>query len=361
MVDKQTDMALGILKSLSAAETEGNYCVSPVSIEVCLGMLTNGAVDNTRQSLLDLFGAKDVNELNSFNRLIYTHLSQANPSKVKFESKQAFWGNSKFNINPDYARLLEKEYEASTFLLDFSKVKMKNVVNTWINDNTHGLIPEFIKDEIEGDKQSFILANTVYFKGAWYESFEAADNTIETFNAGSPQAQDVTMMNRVGAFGYHEGDNYESYELQYGSLGEFRIYFILPDEGVTVDELIGGMTASKLKESRYMEPARGRISIPKFDVESNMLLDRALGGLGLDISGNELSGIGDAVGVQINHGTHVIVNEAGTEAAAVTTNVGLIGPFPEAKDFKINRPFVFVILERCTGACLFIGKVSEIK
>ena len=55
--------------------------------------------------------------------------------------------------------------------------------------------------------------------------------------------------------------------------------------------------------------------------------------------------------------TFVDVNEAGTEAAAVT-NVSVVSSTPPSLD--IDRPFIFVIRERFSGTILFIGKMNSI-
>jgi serine protease inhibitor len=62
---------------------------------------------------------------------------------------------------------------------------------------------------------------------------------------------------------------------------------------------------------------------------------------------------------RVKHKTYVRVDEAGTEAAAVT-EVDIprgIHPCPLYFEMYINKPFVFVIREKCWGTILFIGKI----
>jgi serine protease inhibitor len=58
------------------------------------------------------------------------------------------------------------------------------------------------------------------------------------------------------------------------------------------------------------------------------------------------------------------VNEEGTEAAAVTI-IGIVAtsmPVPEPTPiFRANKPFLFVISEKSTGAILFIGKMGNVE
>ena len=58
--------------------------------------------------------------------------------------------------------------------------------------------------------------------------------------------------------------------------------------------------------------------------------------------------------------TFIEVDEEGTVAAAVTSvvvGVTSAGPTPPLT-MRIDRPFVFALRERATGAILFIGKVT---
>ncbi len=65
----------------------------------------------------------------------------------------------------------------------------------------------------------------------------------------------------------------------------------------------------------------------------------------------------------IKHKTFIEVDEEGTEAAAVTiiefgtTSDGPVGP--QKVVFHCDRPFLFVISEKETGAILFMGKVGN--
>lgn len=55
--------------------------------------------------------------------------------------------------------------------------------------------------------------------------------------------------------------------------------------------------------------------------------------------------------------TRIIVNEEGTEAAAVTTAV-LVNKASPTK-FYLDRPFAYVIVEKTSGLLLFCGEVRS--
>jgi len=60
---------------------------------------------------------------------------------------------------------------------------------------------------------------------------------------------------------------------------------------------------------------------------------------------------------QALHKAYVLVNEAGTEAAAVT----IIGVAPSSiqipQEIRVDRPFIFIIRDVPSGIILFVGRV----
>ncbi|MGB8251635.1 MAG: serpin family protein, partial [Anaerolineaceae bacterium] len=63
----------------------------------------------------------------------------------------------------------------------------------------------------------------------------------------------------------------------------------------------------------------------------------------------------------ILHKAFVVVDEAGTEAAAAT--VVIVGttsmPVDQPLEFRVDRPFLFVIRDIPTGTILFVGRVMN--
>jgi serpin B len=65
----------------------------------------------------------------------------------------------------------------------------------------------------------------------------------------------------------------------------------------------------------------------------------------------------------VNQKTALVLNEQGTQAAAVT-EIQLVatsgGDEPQPVYFKLNRPFAFLIKENSTGAILFAGAINKL-
>jgi serpin B len=65
----------------------------------------------------------------------------------------------------------------------------------------------------------------------------------------------------------------------------------------------------------------------------------------------------------VYHKTYVAVDEEGTEAAAATavvmTGTTSIGNTDLPVEVHVDRPFLFVIQDRASGACLFLGRITN--
>ncbi|MBO7739637.1 MAG: hypothetical protein J6S18_04620 [Oscillospiraceae bacterium] len=147
---------------------------------------------------------------------------------------------------------------------------------------------------------------------------------------------------------------------------------ILPDEGVSVDELLADDEAMRFMLSREgWDNSKFLIvnmSVPKFDVVSDIDLADGLKSMGItDVFDPNVSNFTpmtadmDGIAVsQAKHAARVTIDEEGCTAAAYTVIAMAGGAMPpdEEVDFVLNRPFVFV-LTSMDGLPLFTGVVNN--
>jgi serine protease inhibitor len=108
-----------------------------------------------------------------------------------------------------------------------------------------------------------------------------------------------------------------------------------------------------------------RLALPRFGMERQMDLKGPMKAIGLQILfdpsradfGSVLPGRGVGVG-RLHQRTYLRVDEEGTEAAAVTLGAITLGR-TTYESFEANRPFLYAIRERTTGAILLLGAVHD--
>jgi serpin B len=112
-----------------------------------------------------------------------------------------------------------------------------------------------------------------------------------------------------------------------------------------------------------------RVTLPRFETEFSLSLADILIKMGMpaafDPNSADFSGMADLTDERlfisdVLHKAFIKVDESGTEAAAATVVImeTAMMPMPEeAIDFRVDRPFVYVIYDNLTGSILFMGRV----
>ena len=148
------------------------------------------------------------------------------------------------------------------------------------------------------------------------------------------------------------------------------MWFLLPDEGVTPEDILADGSAvdfllsQENAESKYMTID---FAVPKFDVSADTELSAALRSLGVtdvfDADTADFSPLMDNTdGIflsQAKHAARVAIDEKGVIAAAYTVMAaaGAAMPPDERVDFTLDRPFLFAVTGG-SGTALFAGIVN---
>jgi serpin B len=73
--------------------------------------------------------------------------------------------------------------------------EVRSEVNSWVEKETKGLIKDLLPDGSVSSETLLILANALYFKGAWKEKFDASRTKKDDFfllNGSSVQVSFMT-------------------------------------------------------------------------------------------------------------------------------------------------------------------------
>ncbi len=360
---------------LSGSGNENRVC-SPTSLYLALSMLAETTGGTSRGQILDLLGCESIDEVRTRAEAVWES-NYIDDGIDKTLLANSLWLSSDYlgSYNADTVNTLAEVYYADSFCGTMGDEDYNEMLRKWINDNTGGRLEEqanglkFTRDTVLG------LASTVYFKGNWGEPFKEENTAPDVFHADSGDIT-VDFMNRSSTQDFiYNGDGFTSVSLR---CGRNTMYLILPDEGVSVDELLAsgqatGHIAAFTLDNREaadwerIESVQLNLSVPKFDVASDIDLADSLKALGVtDVLDKEKADFspmfteGNAYLDEAKHAARVTVNEDGVEAAAYT--VMLANPTSaapeETVDIIFNRPFIFAITGE-GGALLFAGVVNR--
>ena len=357
-------------KLLSETE-EKNAACSPVNIYMALAMLAETTDSTSRQQIMDLLGADSIKDL----RTQAGHVWRAHYNEIGGAAActlaNSLWLEEGYPYNSDTVELLADKYYASVFQGDLGSEEVNQALQDWINAQTGGLLQEQTK-ELKLDPQAVLaLVSTIYYQVQWTDHFRPEDSTLAKFHGVNGNTTEE-FMNRTLIYNpYYWGEHFGAVylNLEDGS----RMWLILPDEGVTPEELLAsGEAMSFLQQDLYeyenQKSLMVHLSVPKFDISSDMELSAQLKALGItDIF---LPGVADFSPIipvadggcvsMVKHAARVAIDEEGVTAAAFTAIMragGAMIPDDEIH-FTLDRPFLFVV-ESQDGLPLFAGVVNQ--
>ncbi len=366
-----TDVLDGYLRTvIPQLLTDGsgeNKACSPINIYMALAMLAEITDGESREQILSLLGSDDLNDLRTEASAVW-NANYSNDGAVTSILASSLWLNDKINFKQEAMDALAKYYYASSFRGEMGSAALDQALQGWINQQTGGLL----KEQASGltmDKETILaLATTIYFRAKWAGEFSEGNTRPETFHADSG---DVTcdFMHQSGTNTYYWSDRFSAVSKRLEGSG--AMWFLLPDEGVTPEELLADEAALDLLlgsgesvESKYLIV---NLSVPKFDIASELDLTASLKNLGItdvfDPASADFSPMTadtEAYLSQARHAARVAIDEEGVTAAAYTVMMteGAAAPPEEEVDFALNRPFVFAITGT-DGLPLFVGIVHQ--
>ena len=381
------DFTFNIVKQLNTSEN-GDFLLSPISVELAFAMLANGADGNSRQQILDAFGygSKSIDDLNNRCRAVISEWYKLNSQYASqsaeldeyekgmfqqtIETANAIWSARRAPLFEDYISLCNRYFDAEAATLDFvNKDSSLAVMNGWCNQKTHGMIPKMLNEDDIDEYTVTVLANSLYFKADWKMPFEEGATIKADFTNASGNVSQVDMMQQQENFSYVRTENFAMAELPYN--GTTCMDIILPDSGISVSQCIEQLSQTRFDAAlAKMSSKELLVSLPKFDLDFNHNLVKIMNQLGVvDVfspltadlskmgSGHTEAFVSDAFQL-----SRISVEESGTEASAVTVIIAKDNAVmsDEAIEFNVNRPFAYIIRDKQTNTILFVGKVESL-
>ena len=183
-------------------------------------------------------------------------------------------------------------------------------------------------------------------------------------------------MNKRADLRYAKRAGFAAVALPYTG-NDLQFVVLVPDAVNGLAAMESALTADTLAQCAKMETRDVELYMPKFKFEPpTIALADQLKTLGMKSAFDEPAGSANFSRIaprrpsdylaisQVFHKTFIAVDEKGTEAAAATAVAMLAmarmqSPSPKPIEVKVDRPFVYAIQHVPSGACLFLGRVTD--
>lgn len=346
-----------------------NRVYSPISLYMALGMLAELTEGNSRKQILDLLGYENMEVLRNQASAVWNS-NYCDDGLSKSILGSSLWVDDDIDLYDETLSILKDIYYSSSFKGQMGSTELNNALRSWLNQQTGNFLTDYTS-EVEFPPETLLsLITTVYYEASWNTVFSEEKTVTDVFHSATGDVECDFMKEQLQDY-YYYGENFSAVNkyFQFGG----RMFFMLPDEGVSVDELLQDSEALKFivdcdeedyKNKKYIKI---NLSVPKFDVSSKTSLEENIKKLGVtdvfDSNKAYFSSVSDnSDGIflsRVEQSARVSIDEIGCVAAAYTELhlAGSAAPREEEIDFVLDRPFIFVITEY-TGLPLFVGVVE---
>ena len=352
-------------------DPNGNYLISPISIQMALGMTATGsdAGSATRKELMNVIFPGGGDDPAVLNEEMATFAKRMQDSKeASWNVANSIWVNNNANVKlrDTYVNDVTNYYKAELYQAPFDQSTV-DAINKWVKENTRDRIPEILKEL--SPEARIALVNALAFDGEWATKYEESDiNEEGEFTNADGTVKTVPMLysteNRAirlaGGLGF-----IKSYKG-----GEYSFVGILPPEGMSTEEYVKKIAEDPTGFSEaYLSADSTRdvyVVMPEFKTEYGLVMDDVLDQLGVKeayTNGAHFLAMvtDDSTPVQIGtviHKTMIDVDRHGTKAAAATVVVMdecAAVEMDEPYRVVLDRPFVYAIVDNASGVPVFLG------
>ena len=351
-------------------EVQGNVLVSPISLNIALGLATEGASGETAQELYRYLGREDyadwVAEYMEYVQNLKDEDGDKNGYRFHYMPSNSIWVKNELNLQADYQKMATEKFHAIAQNVDFmgDPDGTEKKINSWCEEKTKGLIREMISKDDFDPNLMVILLNSVYFESPWINKWRLTQHSFTDLSGNTAEKE----MLEDDLDTYYENEYATAFSKNY--YNGFQFIGILPKtEG---DFQLGDLDLGSLLESETQDYKVKAIA-PKMNYETetkNVIEILEAQGVHRAFHENdaEFSNMIDDENCYINkiiQKCKIELDEKGTRAAAstaITMKKGLVissEPAKEIKEVYLDRPFAFLIYDSENDQIVFAGKVVE--
>lgn len=358
-----------------------NFTVSPISVYTALSLAAECAAGDTRDEILSALSVTHTELKKNISTLYRSLANDVRDGLTILDMTNSIWVDESTQVNKSCIDALSNDYYCYSYSANFKKdnAAANGAVRRFVKDRTRGLID---KEYGLSDETAFAIINTLYLKDLWNLTGNDLPFTDEEYgfnNADGSVTQTKLLTGYYNGGKVYETDEYSAFYTK--TLGSYKLKFILPNDGYTVDDIFTAeniATVNGLTDYGDSAPESGtyyatRCFFPEFKcgydgdlagiLKEKFGIERLFKNPANESDACDFSTLtsSPAYCTAVYHTTELAVDKKGIEGAAGTIMPGGDGaPQPTEKyDFVIDRAFGFIITDS-RDITLFSGVVNKI-
>ncbi len=359
------------------AKKQGNLAMSPLSITTALAMTWVGARGDTEKEMRTVLHFSGDGDAAALGKLSMALTSPGRPLTLTIANR--LFGEKSFTFQRPFLDTTKATFGAPLEPADFKGAAdaSRLHINAWVEEKTEHRIKDLLPPRSLTEDTRMVLVNAIYFLADWQTPFKKEATYPEAFKVAGGAEKKVPTMHLGKACAMLQADSAKILSLPYKD-ADTAMLIALPDAADGISALEAKLTGAKMddwqKALATAQLSQVDIALPSFKIEPGppVTLAEPLKAMGMplsfDVEKADFTGIGIPPNprnrlyiAEIFHKAFVKVDEKGTEAAAATAVVMAEGGGmpPKAVPFKADHPFLFFVVNKSSGAVLFMGRVAD--
>jgi serpin B len=216
--------------------------------------------------------------------------------------------------------------------------------------------------------------NAIYLKAPWTDPFWPQLTQPGPFHLAGGETVNVPMMNARRKLSCARASGFSMVAIPYAD-GDLQFLILLPDTADGLAAMEKKLSTGLLASAASLQSQDVVLTLPKFKLEPPVFrLGAELQRLGMKSAFDVPQGSANFDRIaprrpedylfisEVFHKAFLSLDEKGTEASAATAVAVAAGAASRPKtpvEVKVDRPFLFAIQHRPSGACLFLGHVAD--
>lgn len=355
-------------------ESHDNITIPPLSVAVSLAMMANATDKETCDEITRLFEIEDgdITTMNEMFKKLLTQLPMLDKVS-KLTLANSIWADYTYSFPETFVDRMKSDYNAEIMSVAAGNVD-KHQLNQWITAQTGGE-NDRTSDEYGSNRYGYFMSafNAVYFEGEWSKPFETQLTKSANFSNYDATVARVEMMEQTIKTIYHQTDDYKAVRLPFGNRS-FSLSLFLPAESKSPVQLLEALVNGGWSEFNTLtvekQPSNGimtTLRLPRFETTCDVDLEHALTACGITrlreakipaefrSDNTELE-----ASIVIGQWAKIKIDEDGVKASATAQSAHIPEGASRPTEVTFNRPFVYILSERSTGAILIGGIINKL-
>ncbi|XP_068187326.1 pigment epithelium-derived factor [Antennarius striatus] len=347
-----SDFGYNLFRALASSEAATNVFLSPISVSAVMTQISMGGSENAQRQLFRALRYHTLQDPQLHNTLKDLLTSVRAPGKGLSTAARLYLAR-RLNPKQEFLSLVEQQYGVRPKPLQGGSRDM-NEINQWVSQQTGGKVQRVLTKPFPKNP-GLNAVSAAYFKGRWVTRF-GQSGAMENFQVDGGSPVRIPMLQQ------------DNYPIKMGidsdlscTIAQIQMqdavsmFVFLPDDVTSNMTLLEESLSAEFVQDLSMTllPAQVSLTLPALRLSYSKNLQPLLGDLGLSewLANTDLEKISSRP-AKLNTVNHKVVMEMapeGNQYPGTTSTANL--------NYRVNRPFLFLIRDETSGALLFIGRV----